>query len=297
MLLDLNKLNQLQTLARAGSFSRAAVELQTSQPALSRSISAIERSFGFLVFERGRRGIVPTPIGARVLTEVDELLRRARMLEHNLRLFGGGQAGDIAFGLGPLVASLTLADLGAYIFEKHPNLEVKTSVKANDILLQELLGEEIEMMFAGFALLPERDDVMIESIGEIEIATIVRAGHPLAATRSVTLRDLDAFPLATAAPRHLAAYRVDLASTLICENYDILHKLVLRSDAVWVSSPRMVADDLRAGRLVKINLVDMPSTSTSVGVLRLRGCTPSPAALSITNEMKRLLVKVAQDAD
>ena len=57
----------------------------------------------------------------------------------------------------------------------------------------------------------------------------------------------------------------------MCENYNVVHKLVLRSDAVWVSSPQMVADEVaslltaaREGRTVPPRIVAPESTSQVV---------------------------------
>jgi DNA-binding transcriptional LysR family regulator len=289
---DIHKLSHLQAVARTRSFSRASEELKMSQPALSRSIAALEREFGFQVFERSGRGLAPTPVGLRVLAEVDELLRAARMLQHNLRLYGEGQAGEIAFGIGPMVASIILPDLGAYLLAQHPHLQVRTSIKAVDVLFQELLGEQIEMIFANLDMIPVRGDLLIEPIAEIEIVTVVRAGHPLVQSQSVKLADLDGYSMATAAERHMSAYRSTLASTIMCENYDILHKLVLRSDAVWVSSPQMMADDLATGRLVRIDVIDLPRRTSRIGLIRLKGRTCSPAAQAVTDEARRLLTQL-----
>jgi hypothetical protein len=66
--LSLGKLQQLITVARCGSFSRAAEELPMTQPALSRSIAAIERRYGFAIFNRIGHGVEPTAAAAQVLS-------------------------------------------------------------------------------------------------------------------------------------------------------------------------------------------------------------------------------------
>ena len=50
-------------LDELGSFARAAVALDLSQPALSRSVQGLERKIGTRIFLRSTRGIVPTDIG------------------------------------------------------------------------------------------------------------------------------------------------------------------------------------------------------------------------------------------
>ena len=62
-MLDLRRLRQLLALQEHGNFSRAAEALHISQPALSRSLQAMENPVGTAIFERQRGNIVPTDMG------------------------------------------------------------------------------------------------------------------------------------------------------------------------------------------------------------------------------------------
>ncbi|PSJ42898.1 LysR family transcriptional regulator [Allosphingosinicella deserti] len=74
---------QLQALAaivEAGSFSRAAAQLQISKSALSQLIRALEDQLGVLLLNRTTRSVAPTEAGQRLLdrfTPVMEELQRA----------------------------------------------------------------------------------------------------------------------------------------------------------------------------------------------------------------------------
>jgi DNA-binding transcriptional LysR family regulator len=81
MEIDLTKFAYLVTIARTRNFSRAADELRITQPALSRSVAAVEQRFGFKIFDRGRGGVSITPLGALVLKDAETLLRDARAKE------------------------------------------------------------------------------------------------------------------------------------------------------------------------------------------------------------------------
>src|SRR5262245_25964064 len=145
MVLDLVKVKQLLTVARAGSFHRAAEELGLSQPALSRNIALLEARFGFKVFDRGRGGTVLTRLGALALADAEALVRYAAVVESNLQLFGRGEKGQIAFGMGPQIASLLLPRLGAHMLASRPRLRMHCSVKTSDLLIQDLRADAIEM--------------------------------------------------------------------------------------------------------------------------------------------------------
>ncbi|GAB4426894.1 MAG: selenium metabolism-associated LysR family transcriptional regulator [Anaerolineae bacterium] len=62
-MLNLYQLQIFQTVAHAGSFSRAAEQLYLSQPAVSQHIQALETDLGVRLFHRGRRGIRLTASG------------------------------------------------------------------------------------------------------------------------------------------------------------------------------------------------------------------------------------------
>ncbi|MFE0700195.1 LysR family transcriptional regulator [Streptomyces sp. NPDC058872] len=68
--MDLALLRTFVTVHRAGSFTRAAVLLGLSQPAVTSQIRTLERQLGRPLFLRRARGVTPTTIG-------DELAHRA----------------------------------------------------------------------------------------------------------------------------------------------------------------------------------------------------------------------------
>jgi DNA-binding transcriptional LysR family regulator len=290
--IDLAKLNHLLAIARTGSFSRAAEELRITQPALSRSVAAIEQRYGFRIFERGRAGASPTAVGAMVLADAEALLRDARALDQNLHLYARGDAGKVAFGMGPLIASLTLRSLATRLLRERPRLQLKCSVKSPDVLLAELMSGGVEMVFCATEPVPRTPEISVQPLGSITLALIARAGHPLTAREALTMAEVGAFPIshsAHAAAEDFHAEERFASGALFCDNYEILRQVVLESDAVWMSSPEMVAEDMAAGRLVQLDVTDMPPRRSEVGVARLKGHTNSPAANAVVDHVADLL--------
>src|SRR5712692_5733856 len=76
--LNLHQLNVLCTVARLGSFTRAAEALFIGQPAVSQHVAALERTLGVPLVYRAGRGVRLTEAGAHV---VDFGERVARLLE------------------------------------------------------------------------------------------------------------------------------------------------------------------------------------------------------------------------
>ncbi|WP_040477680.1 LysR family transcriptional regulator [Longispora albida] len=109
MELELRHLRAVCAVADAGSITKAAVTLGTTQPALTAQLQRIERGLGGQLFQRQAYGVRPTPFGqfflyrARIVLSAADDLRRGALSWHAeaarppLRL--GGIAGPVVIGL------------------------------------------------------------------------------------------------------------------------------------------------------------------------------------------------------
>src|SRR3954451_1692214 len=74
---DLRKIRYFVAVADNLHFRKAAEELHIAQPALSRSIRALERELGTQLFIRDKRSVVLTPAGRQLLDDARPLLAAA----------------------------------------------------------------------------------------------------------------------------------------------------------------------------------------------------------------------------
>lgn len=72
--MDMRELRYFVGVARAGSFSRAAAELNIAQPALSRQIQKLERELRVKLLVRSGRGVQITAAGSTLLERAEILL-------------------------------------------------------------------------------------------------------------------------------------------------------------------------------------------------------------------------------
>ena len=118
--LTLAKLEHALVLQRRGSFSRAAEELNLTQPTLSRSIASLEALWGIQIFERGRAGVRPTPIGSEMLAQAEQLISLARTLDSNMQLRANAMAGPVAFGMSGLISTVFMPEILAFLSRRSP---------------------------------------------------------------------------------------------------------------------------------------------------------------------------------
>lgn len=289
--MELTRLRHILAVARTGSFSRAAEEERITQPALSRSIAAFEQRYGVLLFDRGRGGVHPTPAGSLVIEQARKLLVASTDLERSLRLYGTGEAGRVAFGIGPLMASLLLPRLGESLLRARPGLQIATIVRTPDQLLPELLSDRIDMIIGNGWQMSNVPGTETHVLATLPLAMMVRTGHPLAGRSGLTTSDLSDFPVAS--PVELPGSFGATGGGFVCDNYHILRDVVLRTNCVWLSSAVFVSPELKAGLLVELSLTTASPMESDICLIIRRGRTRSPAALAVAAEVVAILQDTA----
>ncbi|MEV4346972.1 SDR family oxidoreductase [Actinoplanes sp. NPDC049596] len=118
--LDLRRLRYFLTLAGTENYGRAAEILHLAQPALSRSIAALERDLGAKLFERSRSGTRLTPVGEILRDDARELLRSAETVQRRIRVAArDGRSVTLGFLPGTIVTPLV-----RHLENRFPQLQV-----------------------------------------------------------------------------------------------------------------------------------------------------------------------------
>src|SRR6185369_13564710 len=146
-LMDLRKLRHAVTLAEEGTFARAARRLNLSQPALTRSVQALETSLGLRLFDRTGTGARPTTDGLRVLDHARTLLRQEASLRSEATLLARGESGKVAFGLGPMLTP-ALGPVLAAILGGGARLDIRVEIEPVHVMEEMLLSEAIDFFIA-----------------------------------------------------------------------------------------------------------------------------------------------------
>jgi putative choline sulfate-utilization transcription factor len=81
----LQTLSAFESAARLASFSAAALELGSTQPAVSQRVAQLEEDLGTPLFARGHRGVSLTPEGARLYEAVRQGLETIRAATADIR--------------------------------------------------------------------------------------------------------------------------------------------------------------------------------------------------------------------
>ena len=292
MSLDLRQLRLLLALAEHGGFGRAAAALRMTQPALSRSVKAMETAIGAALFERSATGAIPTDEGRLLIERARELVRAADELDQELLRRRTPGAGQIAVGAGPYPGETIVPAALSRFVAAHPLVRVRVVVRGDwDELLRRLRARELDFYVAETSTLDSEHDLDVEHLPRHPVYFVARKGHPLARRASVRAEHTFGYPflaLSRYPPRVLQPMLATRRSAdarhpgspfpaLEVSSLHAVKKVLLASDAIAPLTLSCVADELARGTLAP--LATEPWLFTGYGIVRLKGHAPGAAAV------------------
>ncbi|MFC5697356.1 LysR family transcriptional regulator [Pseudomonas sp. GCM10022186] len=281
---DLRQLRHFVALAEYGHFARAAEAVNLSQPALSRSIQALEASLGCSLLDRGPRQISLTAHGRLVLEHARRLLDGSRALRSAVTQLDNLDSGELRLGAGPYPAARLVPRALGRFASRHPGVRVQLSLDNWHRLRQLLLDDTIELFVADIRELTDDPLLDITPLRRHPGTLFCRPGHPLLDQGRLRFADLARYALAgTQLPTEVARAIGELAGSdkplgIECDNFMVLKALVAESDVISMAPWDVVADDIAAGRLAVLEIPANELSSSAYGVVSHAARSLSPAA-------------------
>jgi DNA-binding transcriptional LysR family regulator len=120
--MKLHDLHVLMAVMQAGSMSKAAALLNTTQPAVSRSIAELERTIGVRLFERNALGVEPTNYGRALLEGGVAVFDDLRQAAKNIEFLADPTAGEVRIGCTPILAASFVSAIVARLSQRYPRV-------------------------------------------------------------------------------------------------------------------------------------------------------------------------------
>lgn len=188
--MDSRQLACLFTIAREGSFSRAAAFYKLSQPALSRTISQLERALGARVLERGRFGARLNGLGTALVRHAEALQTQLARAREEADLYRQQFDGVLIVGVTPISAVDLVPRAIARLIALRPGASIRILELPFELGRAALRRGEIDMYVGPLQQLGETSDFLERTILSDPLCVVVSRKHPLASRRSISLKEI-----------------------------------------------------------------------------------------------------------
>lgn len=190
--MNIEQLQTFVTLIRCGSFTRAAEELDLTQPAVSRHIQRLEHELGVPLLVRGRGSLDLSVAGERLREYAEEVLEGYQRLRDLVGRESSPLAGPLRITASTAPGEFLVPGLVATFTARHPLVTPQILMADSAEVAMQLRDRRCDVGFSGVEF-PDAD-LHYQEIGADELTLAVPAGHPFAARRSVELNELTGQP-------------------------------------------------------------------------------------------------------
>jgi DNA-binding transcriptional LysR family regulator len=190
--ISLRELRLLLIVERCGNMLKAAHEAGLTQPAISKAIGELEATLGVRLFDRGNRGVEPTPQGQVLIRRAHAVFEEMRQGVHELDALENASGGHVRVGATPALCAGLLGQALSRMQATHPQVMQEVMELESGQLMAEVRARQLDFAVGRQPALRLDDEVEVEPLFEDRLFVIAGARHALAKQRRIRPADLAA---------------------------------------------------------------------------------------------------------
>jgi DNA-binding transcriptional LysR family regulator len=188
---SLRQLQIFAAVARSRSYTRAAEELNLTQPAVFTQVKQLEAQVGAPLIERIGKTLYLTETGRAVADSAREVLGEIERMEMRLAEMQGLARGRLRLAVVSTANYDLPARLGAFC-ARHPGIDVAMTVTNREAVLARFAANEDDLYILGTP--PEGLDAVAEPFADNPLVMIAPPDHPLAGKSDIAPRMVAEWP-------------------------------------------------------------------------------------------------------
>jgi len=291
--MELTQLETFLAVAEERSFSRAAVRLHRTQPAVSQVIRKLEESVGEMLFDRAARDGSLTAAGVLLRDYALRLLALRREATSALGELKSLERGRLQLAANEYTCMYLLRAIDAYRRE-FPQISVTVHRMLASHIPDELNLRTFELGVISFR--PDPAQFRTIAVYGDSLAFIVSPGHPLAGAARVSIKDLGeenfiahnvASPLRRKVIEAFERHRTPLNMGIELPTIEAIKRFVAMGNGVALVPHLTVARELETGVLVRVK-VDELEAKRVLRLVHRRQTTLSYAAEAFLRTVRAL---------
>lgn len=287
-------------VAKRRSFTRAADDLNISQPSLTMSVRQLEDIVGASLFDRTTRSVLLTPDGDEFLPAAERLIGDFDLAMQDLRAMAHRRRGLLGLASVPSVATRILPHVIKAFSKTNPHVRVKLREGNSSDVRRDVLSNDVELGFASKDT--EEPDLEFKLLFRDQLGLLVRKDHPLARARqSLTWHALSEFEFvgltSDTATAPLLDQIPDLPSSIRLPHYEVSTTstlwALLENGIGITTTPALSAPE--KGSSLRFCPLTQPVVWRSVYVISRRGRSLTGAARKVVSMVRLALHERRKD--
>lgn len=263
-MVDFKQIDAFVWVAELGSFRAAAEKLNTTQPAISQRIAAMESTMAVRLFERGARGIKLTEKGQELLSHAQRMMAlRNEMLR--VAKTQNAVRGTLRLGSSETLVQTWLHHLIDELHQEYPALVVEIHVDTTHVLRGQLAAHQIDLaLLVGQSQDPKENCL---HLCDYDLAWVASPGLKLH-ERRVSVAQLGKYPVITypsvSLPYHavktlLLEAGVKAPRIYGCASLSTIVQMTRRGIGPSVIAPAVITEEVAEGKLCILDVDKVPA--------------------------------------
>jgi DNA-binding transcriptional LysR family regulator len=188
MRFDLVDLRLVLNVAEAASITHGAARSGLALASASERLRDMETALGTQLFERGRRGVNPTPAGIALIHHAGLVVRQLDQMQGELGQFAKGLRGRVRV-LSNTAATLEFLPplIGAFLI-RHPNVDLEIEERTSPDIVKAVAGGRAELGIIADAV-DAAAELETMPFAEDRLVLVMPKRHALANRRRLAFRD------------------------------------------------------------------------------------------------------------
>jgi len=245
--MNLRQLSYFVSIARLGSFTRAAEQLRIAQPALSRHMRLLEAEFGMPLLSRNGRGALPTLAGKALLKHAVQILAACDAAKLELATLANRPTGIVRLGVPPAVSECLTAEFLEVLNKRYPQVSLQITERWTGYLRELVLEKKLDFAVLSITQLTRK----FHHVALVEEPVYLITAPRHAPGPPVKIRELANIPLVLAPHPH--GSRLVVEQTL--KKFSIKPNIVLESD-IWSVIKDAVQKDVAATLVPRRDVIE-----------------------------------------
>ncbi|MCC7271927.1 MAG: LysR family transcriptional regulator [Alphaproteobacteria bacterium] len=186
--MNVRQLEVLRTMIRTGSVSETARLLGISQPAISKTLSAVEQDLGMVLFQRAKGRLQTTREAQELFPEIERIFGDMATFHQRAGEIRDGKAGKIRVAAVPVLAALLLPPALTRFAATHPKVrfDARAASSAETVELVNSNRADLALVQA----LADETTAIAAPLCRGRVICLMAASHPLAAQAAIGPGDL-----------------------------------------------------------------------------------------------------------